>query len=130
VNPPGGNVVYSISRREDSTGTFAQVGVSGARSFTDDNIPAGTPSIQYTIRGFRGQTVGPASAIFTLQFGHWGRAGVRQGQTHGLRTAAHQHIRQVCRGSGGRRAPFLIWGGGGRRDGFATLRGPLLPSPP
>lgn len=71
-NPPGGNVVYSISRREDSEGAFTQVGVSGTRSFTDATIPAGSPAVQYVIRGYRGQTVGQASAIFTLQFGHMG----------------------------------------------------------
>ncbi len=72
VNPASGNVVYNISRRTDEDADFAPVGFSGARSFLDDSIPAGSPSVQYTIRGFRGQTVGPASAIFTLQFGHGG----------------------------------------------------------
>ncbi len=72
VNPPGGNVVYSVNRRDDSAGSFAQVGVVGTRSFTDTTIPAGSPSVQYQISGFRGQTAGPASPIFTLQFGHGG----------------------------------------------------------
>lgn len=71
-NPQGGNVVYSIMRRGASSETFTQVGVSGARSFTDDTIPAGSASVQYQIRGLRGQTIGPASAAFVLQFGHGG----------------------------------------------------------
>ena len=71
-NPPGGNVVYSVTRRQGTSGAFVQVGISGKRSFTDQTIPAGSPVVQYVIRGYRGQTVGPASAIFTLQFGQGG----------------------------------------------------------
>lgn len=77
VNPAGGNVVYSVMRRTDSTGTFTQVGVTGSRAFTDATIPAGSPSMQYQIKGFRGQTTGPASPIFTLQFGHGGGGGMK-----------------------------------------------------
>lgn len=80
VNPQGGNTVYSINRRSvpatGAPGDFLQVGVSGARNFTDETIPAGSPGVQYVIRGFRGQTVGPASAIFTLQFGRSGGSGL------------------------------------------------------
>jgi hypothetical protein len=72
LNPPGGNVIYTVSRREGATGEFNQVGVAGSRAFLDDSIPAGSSTVQYIIRGFRGQTVGEASAIFTLQFGHGG----------------------------------------------------------
>lgn len=72
VNPQGGNVVYTIARREDPDAEFAQIGVAGSRVFLDDSIPAGSPTVQYVVRGFRGQTVGVASAIFTLQFGHGG----------------------------------------------------------
>ncbi len=72
ANPTGGNVVYSVMRRDDSAGDFSQVGVVGPRMFTDDSIPAGSPSVQYQIRAFRGQMSGPASSIFTLQFGHGG----------------------------------------------------------
>lgn len=70
VNPVGGNVVYTIARREDATANFEQIGVAGSRAFLDDTIPAGSGTVQYVIRGFRGQAVGDASAIFTLQFGH------------------------------------------------------------
>ncbi len=75
VNPSGGNVVYNVMRRDDSAGPFTQVGVVGTRSFTDMTISAGSPSVQYQINAFRGQMAGPASPIFTLQFGHGGGGG-------------------------------------------------------
>ena len=55
-------MVYSIGRRDGEDGEFVQVGVSGSRIFLDDSIPAGSPVVQYQIRGYRGQTIGPASA--------------------------------------------------------------------
>jgi hypothetical protein len=72
ANPPGGNVVYSVLRRDGggaTSGAFVQIGVTGARAFTDDSIPAGSTSVQYQIRAYRGRMAGPASAVFTLQFG-------------------------------------------------------------
>ncbi|HVU63648.1 MAG TPA: hypothetical protein VHC70_06715 [Phycisphaerales bacterium] len=72
TNPPGGNVVYNVMRRDDSTGSYAQVGVIGKREFTDKTIPAGLGSVQYQVFAFRGQMAGPASPVFTLQFGHGG----------------------------------------------------------
>jgi len=75
TNPPGGNVVYSITRRIGSTGAFNQVGASGSRIFLDESIPAGSAVVQYIVRGYRGQTVGPASATFVLQFGVQGGGG-------------------------------------------------------
>jgi hypothetical protein len=76
VNPPGGNVVYSVMRREGATGAFAQVGITGGkREFVDQSIPAGSPRVEYVIRGVRGQLSGPASATFPLYFGHTGGGG-------------------------------------------------------
>ena len=72
VNPEGGNVVYIINRRDGGTGNFTQVGVSGSRVFLDDSLAAGPAIVQYQIRAYRGQTQGPASPIFTLQFGRTG----------------------------------------------------------
>lgn len=72
VNPVGGNVVYIINRRDGGTGNFTQVGVSGSRVFLDDSLAAGPAIVQYQIRAYRGQTQGPASPIFTLQFGRTG----------------------------------------------------------
>ncbi len=76
ANPPGGNIVYSINRRTSDSGAFTQIGVVGTRSFTDSTIPAGSASVQYQIRGFRGQMAGPASPVFLLQFGHGGGGGL------------------------------------------------------
>jgi hypothetical protein len=72
INPPGGNVVYSVMRRDDSSGDLTQIGVIGPRMFTDDSIPAGSASVQYQIRAFRGQMAGPSSPVFLLRFGHGG----------------------------------------------------------
>lgn len=73
VNPSGGNVVYSVTRRDGATGPFNQVGLVGGRTFTDESIPAGVEGgVSYQIRGIRGQLTGPASLMFTLQFGHGG----------------------------------------------------------
>lgn len=75
INPEGGNVVYSIMRRFGSSGAFEQAGVSGSRAFLDDSIPAGSATVQYQLRGYRGQKVGPASPVFLLQFGSEGGGG-------------------------------------------------------
>lgn len=72
INVESGNVVYIINRREGSSGNFTQVGVSGSRIFLDDSLAAGPSVVQYQIRAYRGQTAGPASPIFTLQFGRSG----------------------------------------------------------
>jgi len=127
--PPGGNVVYSISRREDSTGTFAQVGVSGARSFTMTTSPRARPASSTPSglpRPDRRPRLGHLHASVRARGGlAFGKAKLTLENSS---TSAHPG---KCAGApevAG--APFLIWGGGGRRDGFATLRGPLLPSPP
>lgn len=72
INPDAGNVVYIINRRDGSSANFTQVGVSGSRVFLDDSLAAGPAVVQYQIRAYRGQTAGPASPIFTLQFGRSG----------------------------------------------------------
>lgn len=72
VSPAGGNVVYSIARRDGTSGSFQQVGISGSRAFLDDTLESGPTVVQYQIRAYRGQTAGPASPVFTLQFGRNG----------------------------------------------------------
>ncbi len=77
VNPPGGNVVYSITRRIGGTGQFVQVGLVGKREFTDENLPASASNgVTYQIRGVRGTLFGPSSLMFTLQFGNAGGGGL------------------------------------------------------
>lgn len=72
INPESGNVVYIINRREGASGNYTQVGVSGSRIFLDDTLTAGPSVVQYQIRAYRGQTAGPASPVFQLQFGRSG----------------------------------------------------------
>ncbi|MFG0282818.1 MAG: hypothetical protein ACF8R7_00205 [Phycisphaerales bacterium JB039] len=45
------------------------VGAVGVRTFTDATVPPGTPSVQYMIRGIRGEKVGPFSEAVTVQVG-------------------------------------------------------------
>lgn len=71
-NPGSGNVVYLIHRRSGATGPFTQVGVSGSRVYLDDSLSGGATIVQYQIRAYRGQTSGPASPVFQMQFGRSG----------------------------------------------------------
>jgi hypothetical protein len=67
--------VYTIRRRvTTSTGTTASevVGVTGSKRFTDDDVPTGARSVQYTVQGARGRSIGPESAILTIAFGRGG----------------------------------------------------------
>lgn len=70
-----GTVVWLISRKIDA-GAFTSVGVSGERAFTDETIPLGSTSVSYKVQGQRGQTLGPVSFPFTLQFGVDGGGGL------------------------------------------------------
>lgn len=61
-------VVYNI-QRVIGTGTgFASAGLSGAKSFTDDNIPTGTSRIQYRVIAQRGSLTSPASTTLDVRF--------------------------------------------------------------
>ncbi len=70
TNPPGTEgTSYIVMRRSDPGAEFAFVGATGVKRFTDDSFAAGPPSVQYTVRGQRGDLAGPVSAILTVNFG-------------------------------------------------------------
>ena len=72
-NPAGtSNTGYIIRRRVGSTGAFDFVGVTGDKNFTDNSFIAGPDSVQYTVQGQRGGTLGPLSDILVINFGRVG----------------------------------------------------------
>lgn len=68
-NPTGmTGVTYQIWRRFGSAGEFAFAGASGEKRYVDSTIPAGTPQVQYQVRGIRPTAAG-AWAQFNVNFG-------------------------------------------------------------
>jgi hypothetical protein len=61
-------VVYNIQRVVGTGTSFASAGLSGSKSFTDDNIPAGTSRIQYRVIAQRGSLTSPASTTLDVRF--------------------------------------------------------------
>ena len=68
-NPTGlTGVTYQVWRRLGSEGEFSFLGASGEKKFVDATIPAGTPQVQYQVRGIRPTAAG-AWAQFNVNFG-------------------------------------------------------------
>jgi hypothetical protein len=69
INPPGAaGTIYQVWRRIGATGDFTYLGGSGAKSFVDDTLPAGSASVTYQIQGVRSTANGPWSQ-FNVNFG-------------------------------------------------------------
>ena len=62
-------VVTLVYRKLPSDTDFCMVDVVGGKSFTDETLPAGTPSAMYMLQGRRGDRVGPLSHVLTVSFG-------------------------------------------------------------
>ncbi|MBY0307331.1 MAG: hypothetical protein K2Q09_01175 [Phycisphaerales bacterium] len=68
AQPKGINgVVYNVQRIIGAGTGFASVGLTGGKSFTDENIPAGTSRLQYRIVAQRGSLVSPASMTLDVR---------------------------------------------------------------
>jgi hypothetical protein len=68
-NPAGlSGVTYQVYRRFGSEGEFNFAGASGLKKYIDSTIPAGTPQVQYQIRGIRPTAAGDW-AQFNVNFG-------------------------------------------------------------
>ncbi len=68
-NPPGmTGVTYQVWRRFGSEGEFTFHGATGLKQYIDSTIPAGTPQVQYQVRGIRPTTAGDW-AQFNVNFG-------------------------------------------------------------
>lgn len=75
-NPAGASgTVYNVRRRLAGENGYTFIGAVGARSFTDQTLPAGTPQAQYIVQGQRGAAVGAPSFPFTVNFGAAGGDG-------------------------------------------------------
>ena len=70
ANPPGASgTIYQVWRRIGTgSGDFTYLGGSGAKSFVDDTLPAGSSSVTYQIQGVRSTVNGPWSQ-FNVNFG-------------------------------------------------------------
>lgn len=67
--PKGVNgVVYNVQRVIGTGTNFVSAGLTGTKSFTDDNIPAGTSRIQYRVIAQRGGLTSPASTTLDVRF--------------------------------------------------------------
>ncbi len=74
-NPPGAHgTLYQIWRKVGD-GPLAYCGVSGAKRFTDNTLPAGTTSVTYQVQAVRSTTTGPW-AQYNVTFGTAGSAGL------------------------------------------------------
>lgn len=69
-NNPSGTVgtIYEVKRRTGGSGAFGYVGSSGVKNFTDDTVPAGSPSVTFQITAVRSTQRGNP-AQFTVNFG-------------------------------------------------------------
>jgi hypothetical protein len=80
-------VIYRIERATISIdgrlGPAQEVGLAGGKSFVDETIPLGIAGVMYSIRGQRGQSIGPPSVTLTVRFS----TGVRDA----LRIASQEH---------------------------------------
>ena len=57
------------TRRAAGESAFSIIGGSGNKTFTDESLPLGTDSVQYTVTAIRGSVNGIPSNSFTVQFG-------------------------------------------------------------
>lgn len=102
-----------VGARRDSrtsssrTSEFTFIGVSGKKTFTDETLPAGIDSVQYTVQGQRSNLSGPVSPIFTVNFGKRADgARVVQGVTTWTATPAMWNV-EIPAPSANGRAPAL-----------------------
>jgi hypothetical protein len=69
ANPPGSQgTVYTIARRVGEGGPMTILGVVGAKSFVDAELPAGAARVTYQIQAVRSTRRGEP-AMFLVQFG-------------------------------------------------------------
>lgn len=68
-NPSGTQgTVYEVKRRTGTTGAFGYVGSTGVKTFTDDTVAAGSPSVTYQVTAIRSTQRGNPGQ-FTVSFG-------------------------------------------------------------
>ena len=60
---------FAVWRRVGNSTQWTQVGSVATKSFLDDSVPAGSPSVTYVIRSQRNTQVSPASDEAVVNFG-------------------------------------------------------------
>ncbi len=60
---------FTVWRRVGNSTQWTQVGSVATKSFLDDSVPAGSPSVTYVIRSQRNTQVSPASDEAVVNFG-------------------------------------------------------------
>ncbi|MFG0285734.1 MAG: hypothetical protein ACF8R7_15055 [Phycisphaerales bacterium JB039] len=66
---PNAGTAFTVHRKLEGHSSYTQVATVGVRTFTDETVPPGTPSVQYMIRGIRGDKVGQFSEAVTVYLG-------------------------------------------------------------
>jgi hypothetical protein len=66
---PSAGTAFTIHRKIDGQSAYQQIGTVGVREFTDETVPPGAPSVNYMIRGIRGDKVGAFSEPVTVYLG-------------------------------------------------------------
>jgi hypothetical protein len=66
---PGAEVFTQIQRRFNGAGQFQVIGDTGAKTFVDTTVPAGTASVQYIFVAKRGEQQSDPSAPISLLLG-------------------------------------------------------------
>ena len=88
-NPAGASgTSYIIRRRLPGEEAFTFIGVAGKKSFVDTSLVAGPDSVQYVVQGQRAEQVGPASPLFTVNFGRLPNGGRTASVTANATTVA------------------------------------------
>lgn len=68
TSPRASGVFYQIWRSFDGGANFTYTGGSGTKSYVDQTVPAGTPSVMYKVQAVRSTAFGPP-ATFTVLLG-------------------------------------------------------------
>ncbi|HYE62470.1 MAG TPA: fibronectin type III domain-containing protein [Phycisphaerales bacterium] len=69
-NPRGTQgTTYIVRRRLAGEREFSFLGVTGAKRFTDNTVPAGVTGVEYTVQGQRADVSGPWSPILSVALG-------------------------------------------------------------
>src|SRR5690606_14316239 len=66
---PSAGTAFTIHRKLDGQSAYQQIGTSGVRTFIDETGPPGTPSVNYMIRGIRGDKLGEFSEPVVVYLG-------------------------------------------------------------
>src|SRR5690606_35494118 len=66
---PNAGTAFTVHRKLEAQASYTSIATVGVRTFTDEIVPPGTPSVQYMIRGIRGDKVGQFSEAVTVYLG-------------------------------------------------------------